>query len=601
MDPDISQGARELVDLSAENVAALGIHLKQIGDIVGKSHQPPIKGERGAAKKMQEKLRLYDLYMEEMAKRKATVEAKIVEDFEALREWRKQAGTEGMSLVEQLEKMYDKVREQKKLIEEEQERVADEKGKVQDLLKLVDKKDEKWRDLAAGFIAKEDKRKNDAMLRGGLSSWLQCAFDNVRFRFKAQQEKEKLMIEHHRRMRKARAQARLDVVHREQETRCLRRVFLALQEETVECRAQRLLDEMRRRYEDHVLVLQAQVAQATGDEEKAKAMIAEQVRRLEEAKAQARESERLRKIALKEAREAKAECEKMRKQRDDALAAQEQAESERDEARAAEAAARKAEEEERARAEACDQARIKAEKGQRDAEDLARKKQKKIVSLQRMLAELGAESDSDAPPDERPPAFFVNEDGSRVPRPRTRKERMGMAYREAESARWELRIGMAAMIDKDQDRAMAIDTLKTALDVSQREVNEVRWANSVLSKDNEEVAMAAADGTAKDALLSQAGAHGPLPETPLAPSSSAVTMFSPARPTFSPAPSPKVGASSPELPDSSPRLLMKAASQPIIMPPLYGDGVMQSPASEKPLAPLRKLKRPQRHWSVGWH
>ena len=41
------------------------------------------------------------------------------------------------------------------------------------------------------------------------------------------------------------------------------------------------------------------------------------------------------------------------------------------------------------------------------------------------LYKLGAESDSDAPPDERAPAFFVNEDGSKVPRPRTRKERMG--------------------------------------------------------------------------------------------------------------------------------------------------------------------------------
>ena len=73
----------------------------------------------------------------------------------------------------------------------------------------------------------------------------------------------------------------------------------------------------------------------------------------------------------------------------------------------------------------------------------------------------GAESDSDAPPDERAPAFFVNEDGTKalatlhaadrlvvseacqvvavgaglpmssmqVPRPRTRKERMGLELR----------------------------------------------------------------------------------------------------------------------------------------------------------------------------
>ncbi|CAE7832025.1 unnamed protein product [Symbiodinium sp. CCMP2592] len=56
--------------------------------------------------------------------------------------------------------------------------------------------------------------------------------------------------------------------------------------------------------------------------------------------------------------------------------------------------------------------------------------------------EKGAESDSDAPPDERAPAFFVNEDGTKA-LGAAAKDKKGMAFREAESARYELRLGMA--------------------------------------------------------------------------------------------------------------------------------------------------------------
>merc|ERR1719440_1145382 len=149
-------------------------------------------------------------------------------------------------------------------------------------------------------------------------------------------------------------------------------------------------------------------------------------------------------------------------ERDAALQAQEEAEIERDQANN--------------RAEKAEALRREAEEARLQAEEDLRRKLKKIDSLQRMLAELGAESDSDAPPDERPPAFFVNEDGSRVPRPRTRKERMGMAYREAESARWELRIGMAAMIDKDVGNARKMQELTEDLRNSENEVAQVRWA-----------------------------------------------------------------------------------------------------------------------------
>eukprot|EP00435_Cladocopium_sp_Y103_P015639 s1364_g3.t2 len=170
---------------------------------------------------------------------------------------------------------------------------------------------------------------------------------------------------------------------------------------------------------------------------------------IEEARRLQDEAERSMKLAQREAREAHQEKDKALRQRDAAEEARRAAEAQRDEAYRAKEAAEASEAYAKEQAEVFQQARLKAEARQRKAEEQVRKKQKKIQSLQRMLAEIGAESDSDAPPDERAPAFFVNEDGTKVPRPRTRKERMGMAYREAESARYELRIGMVlALIGK---------------------------------------------------------------------------------------------------------------------------------------------------------
>merc|ERR1719440_262234 len=147
-------------------------------------------------------------------------------------------------------------------------------------------------------------------------------------------------------------------------------------------------------------------------------------------------------------------------ERDAARQAQEQAEIERDAANA--------------RADRAEAARREAEEARAQAEEDLRRKLKKIDSLQRMLAELGAESDSDCPPDERPPPFFINDDGTRVARPRTRKERMAMAYREAEVARWELRLGPAVMIDKDINTGNKMEALK--FELRRQSVSVTRYA-----------------------------------------------------------------------------------------------------------------------------
>lgn len=387
-------------------------------------------------------------------------------------------------------------------------------------------------------------------------------------------------------MRKARAQARLDTIQRERATRMSQACMLAFQEECFEMRHERHLEELRRRYDDHVLVLNAQLAQAMGDEEKAAEMVAEQVRRMEEAKAQAREAEKQMKLARRDARTARDERDKALGMMREAQEAQAVAEARADKAEAERDAAVAEATESRELAASAEAARAKAEKGQRDAEEQVRKKAKKIQSMQRILAEIGAESDSDAPPDERPPAFFVNEDGSKAPRPRTRKERMGMAYREAESARFELRLGMAAMIDKDINSAYERDRLRTNLEIAQREIQEVRTAHEALAAD--------ADASAEEVKRLKAAAEAAAtvePEKTLEPMSPSTGSFDPATPVFVPAPLADL---------NSPRLLLKTQSQPVFLAPYPGDAATLKKLPDK-LAPLRKKKRNQQDWHLGWH
>jgi len=626
---DVSEGTREMVDLSAEAINSLGVHLAQIGSLMSKSQMPPKRGNKGTAVKIKEKLDNYQAYTEEVVKRRKDLEDKMREDFERLSAWRKSSGNEGAGLVEELAALYTKVRTQDKEIKKKQEELEAEQEKVMKCTEQIALKDRKWAALAEDYCKKLVMKKAESYQRAGVCSWVQCSFDEIRFRWKAAEEKEKLRIAHHQRLRKARAQARLDVIDQERQRRLLQACMLAFQEETIEGRAEKLLSELRRRHSDEMLIMNAQLAQALGDEEKAKDLIAEQVRRMEEARKAKEEAERQAKLAQKEAREA-------RQAEQEALRGKKKAEDERDAAQAqAREATRLMEEaqeearEARERAEAAEQARIRAEMRQRKAEEQVRKKQKKIQSLQRMLAELGAESDSDAPPDERAPAFFINEDGTKVPRPRTRKERMGMAYREAESSRYELRIGMAAMLDRDSMNLERINTMRSDLTNLLIEVQTVRKANETLIQENQEATIRSvraeadakeaqrraidAEGNASRVAWATATAsaswpsrpstsppeledltHAPLNVGPLAPSTAGVPSFSPTKPSFQPA----FGET------TSPRLLMRTASTPIMMPPLHGFGSPtgeMSPGRLTSLAPLRKLRKPPPEFRLNWH
>ncbi|CAE8618765.1 unnamed protein product, partial [Polarella glacialis] len=118
---------RELVDLSAEALGSLGVHLAQIGTIMCKAQLPPNKGDKGAARKLQEKLEKYKAYSEEVTRRRRDIEVKMKEDFERLTAWRAECGTEGADLIQEIEALYHKVRSQEKTIKEEAEKLAAEK------------------------------------------------------------------------------------------------------------------------------------------------------------------------------------------------------------------------------------------------------------------------------------------------------------------------------------------------------------------------------------------------------------------------------------------------------------------------------------------
>ncbi|CAE6967444.1 PAO3 [Symbiodinium natans] len=231
---DISEGSRELVDLSAEAISSLGIHLSQIGQIISKSSLPPNRGDRSSAHKLKEKLEMYQGYTDEVQRRRNELEQKMADDFARLKAWRAQSGTEGKGLVEELEALYGKVRQQDKELKRKQQAIEEEQAKVKELEEAVALRERKWDSLAEDYSKKLVKMRREIVERGGLCSWLQCAFDEIRFKWKAAEEKEKLKIEHHQRMRKARAQSRLDVIQRERKKRLLQACMVAMQEESVE-------------------------------------------------------------------------------------------------------------------------------------------------------------------------------------------------------------------------------------------------------------------------------------------------------------------------------------------------------------------------------
>eukprot|EP00971_Amphidinium_carterae_P339527 6477382-Amphidinium_carterae.1 len=273
---DLNQAARDTVELNGDEVAALGEHLEEIGSLIATSELYPKKGQKSVVQKISDNLQVYKDYAQEVNKRRTELEQRLKAEFERMQEWRQFAGSEGESLLDQLNGLLDKAKDLQASLKLERTRVAGERGKVQHLLEVSDRKDRKLDALSERILRMASDRKTMESKYQLYMAMMKNSFGEVRFKFRAQQEKERLMVEHHRKMRKSRAQARLDVITRERNKRLLQRCVLSMQEEVVEGRHHRMMTELRTRHNDELLVLNGQLAQALGDEEAAKDLVNEQ-------------------------------------------------------------------------------------------------------------------------------------------------------------------------------------------------------------------------------------------------------------------------------------------------------------------------------------
>merc|ERR1719329_1983358 len=120
----------------------LGQHLHQIGEMIDGSkitaHKP---GERTAAQKIKEKYDNFTRYQEDKLKEKAEIEERINADWKRMKEWRKHAGNEGASLLDELNSYIQKCKQLEHELEKEGIKLVNEKEKVRDVLCVVKRKE----------------------------------------------------------------------------------------------------------------------------------------------------------------------------------------------------------------------------------------------------------------------------------------------------------------------------------------------------------------------------------------------------------------------------------------------------------------------------
>ncbi|CAJ1440605.1 unnamed protein product [Effrenium voratum] len=90
-------------------------------------------------------------YTDEVQRRRNDLEQKMAEDFARLKAWRAQSGTEGKGLVEELEALYGRVRQQEKEIKAKQKMIEEEQAKVAELNEAVALRERKWNSLAEAW------------------------------------------------------------------------------------------------------------------------------------------------------------------------------------------------------------------------------------------------------------------------------------------------------------------------------------------------------------------------------------------------------------------------------------------------------------------
>lgn len=469
------ESTREMATLSAETVTALGLHLAHMGQIVSagvNSHE--------AVDKIQMEKSRYDKYLASSKDRRKKLELQFVEEQEKMVAYKKQmGGAKGGSLLDELRMLQKKVKELEALLAETRDGLEGERTLRMRLEALQEQQIEKVKNMVKMWMSDGAKKLVPIIVQ----NWKRFTDSETKFKFKEISTTKDLLVERHRKLRKDSCKRVLKVIAETRVRRLATWCFVGFQEELCERREERLHEELTRRHENFMLIMQAQVAQASGDEEASKAFAAEQTARMEAAY----EAVRVAEVQRDDARQAEVEMGEMKKEAEHrtevALGEKAQALEEKHQA---EVQAEECREETKAAKEETRVMNIEKLQAIDEKEGAIIEKQKmarKNEKLQKSLNELGAESDDDEPEEDKPPPWFVDEQGVKQPRPRTRKERFAMAYNETLACRHEMKLQLAVIIDKDMRAEDRIDKLVELVRQQDRCLTQMRYANQALQGD----------------------------------------------------------------------------------------------------------------------
>lgn len=470
-DTAIVESSREMATLSAQGVTALGLHLAQMGQIV--SHG----SSREAIQKIKAEHRKHESFLKSFKDQRRMLEDQLSDEQERMVEWRRKRGVgQGGSLLDELRILQKRNEELEELLGKEKDLLAGERIFRVRLEAMQERSQEKVKEMVKMWMSDNASK----LLPIVVQLWKRYTDSETKFRVNEVNTEGALLIERHRKMRKDCCIRVLDTIKASRARRVASMCFLAWQEELVERRYERLHDELTRRFDNEMFIMRTVVAQATGDEEKAKELVEEQNQRMNAAILATTEAKRER----DEARQAELHMSEQKALVEHkisvVLGEKAQALKEKHEAELAVESFQQETKNAREETAKMNQNMKKALEEKEDAILDREMYQRKNAKLTASLAELGAESDDDEPEEERAKPWFIDEQGVKKPRPRTRKERMSMSFNETLTARHEMKLQMAAIIDKDFRQEDRIDRLTDLVRQQDHSLYELKSANQKL-------------------------------------------------------------------------------------------------------------------------
>lgn len=489
-DKTFVHSSREMATLSAEGMSEMGLHLAQMSQIVSGSSTDEI------IQKMQMEHARHEKYIRSFKDQHRRLEIQLQDEQEKMVAWKRQrGGGTGPSLIDELKILQRKVLELEEVMGKDRDMLDAERQFRVRLQHLQAKQQDKVVEMLKMWMSPGGEK----LLPVIIALWKRFTDSEIKYRFKHVKVEGELLVERFRKMRKDGCNRVLKALRLGSTKRAVAMCFLGWQEELVENRFESLHEELTRRHENEMFIAQMQVAQATGDEEKAKELMEEQNRRMEEQERRRVEAERLR----DEAREAEAymgEQKRLAEHRTSVALGEKEGALEGK--RNAELKAEDCEKEtQKARRKTVmiNEQMLKALDEKEEAlveKDVYKQKNRRLTMS---LNELGAESDDDLPEEDKAKPWYIDEQGKKVPRPRTRKERMQMSFNETLTCRQEMRLQTLAILDTDLRQKHNIDRLTDLVKVREHSYWELKTSHQALQDDLESQTASCREKTAREA------------------------------------------------------------------------------------------------------